>query len=264
MNWARAGALIQRPIAREVILLACAGLFMATVGAFNTRDPGVVRPAVYWMVVVIAGGLVGVALEIPLAARIQGRLRRAVVLTLVMSAPVMVIVWLASGAVWGSPLSLERLLGLWPSVLLVCAALNAIRYGVRREPLEPAAGETQPAPGMLFRQRLSARGRAAPIYAVEAQDHYLRVHTGAGTELVLMRFGDALVELDGLGSRSTGPGGSPRRRSKMSGGAAGAATCGSRGAPRLPSAAPSRPACASTAGSSVKRPLRVPCGRRCR
>jgi hypothetical protein len=264
MNWARAGALIQRPIAREVILLACAGLFMATVGAFNTRDPGVVRPAVYWMVVVIAGGLVGVALEIPLAARIQGRLRRAVVLTLVMSAPVMVIVWLASGAVWGSPLSLERLLGLWPSVLLVCAALNAIRYGVRREPLEPAAGETQPAPGMLFRQRLSARGRAAPIYAVEAQDHYLRVHTGAGTELVLMRFGDALVELDGLGFQIHRSWWVSKEAIEDVRWRRGRGDLRFKGAPRLPSAAPSRPAYASTAGSSVKRPLRVPCGRRCR
>jgi DNA-binding LytR/AlgR family response regulator len=32
---------------------------------------------------------------------------------------------------------------------------------------------------------------------VEAEDHYLRVHTDAGEELITARFGDALVELAG-------------------------------------------------------------------
>ena len=48
-----------------------------------------------------------------------------------------------------------------------------------------------------FRQRLSARRRSARLIAVEAYDHYLRVHTDAGPELVTLRFADALVELAG-------------------------------------------------------------------
>ena len=49
-----------------------------------------------------------------------------------------------------------------------------------------------------FVDRLPARLRTAHIYAVSAEDHYLRVHTSAGEELILMRLGDAIRELEGI------------------------------------------------------------------
>ncbi|HZZ33066.1 MAG TPA: LytTR family DNA-binding domain-containing protein, partial [Phenylobacterium sp.] len=65
----------------------------------------------------------------------------------------------------------------------------------------PSAGDAVPAPQTVgdaaFRLRLSARRREARLIAVEAEDHYLRVHTDAGAELVSARFADALAELDG-------------------------------------------------------------------
>ena len=36
----------------------------------------------------------------------------------------------------------------------------------------------------------------ADIYAVEAEDHYLRVHTETGSALVLMRLSDAIAQLE--------------------------------------------------------------------
>ncbi|RYD87614.1 MAG: LytTR family transcriptional regulator, partial [Sphingomonadales bacterium] len=48
-----------------------------------------------------------------------------------------------------------------------------------------------------FRRRLSAKRRAARLIAIEADDHYLKVHTDEGVELVTMRFADALAELKG-------------------------------------------------------------------
>ncbi|WP_253189308.1 LytTR family DNA-binding domain-containing protein [Brevundimonas sp. LM2] len=46
-----------------------------------------------------------------------------------------------------------------------------------------------------FRRRLSARCRTARLIAIEAHDHYLKVHTDAGAELITLRFADALEEL---------------------------------------------------------------------
>ncbi len=46
--------------------------------------------------------------------------------------------------------------------------------------------------------RLPPKLRAADIYAVSAEDHYLRIHTSAGEELILMRLTDAIRELDGV------------------------------------------------------------------
>jgi DNA-binding LytR/AlgR family response regulator len=33
---------------------------------------------------------------------------------------------------------------------------------------------------------------------VEAEDHYLRLHTSLGQDLILMRLGDAVTELEGI------------------------------------------------------------------
>jgi len=46
-----------------------------------------------------------------------------------------------------------------------------------------------------FRRRLSAKRRNARLIAVEAHDHYLKVHTDAGAELVALRFSDAMDDL---------------------------------------------------------------------
>ena len=70
----------------------------------------------------------------------------------------------------------------------------------RDEPEE--IGALQPAgDGLsLFAARLSAplEGR---ILCLEMQDHYLKVHHSAGSEMILCRMEDAARELDGLGRR---------------------------------------------------------------
>src|SRR5581483_3303103 len=66
---------------------------------------------------------------------------------------------------------------------------------------EPTGGSGDAA--VAFRQRLSAKRRAARLFAVEAEDHYLRVHTDAGDELITARFSDALQELAGLAGYQT-------------------------------------------------------------
>jgi DNA-binding LytR/AlgR family response regulator len=49
-----------------------------------------------------------------------------------------------------------------------------------------------------FLDRLPPRLFGATIIAVEAQDHYLKVHTSRGADMILMRLSDALGELDGI------------------------------------------------------------------
>jgi hypothetical protein len=65
----------------------------------------------------------------------------------------------------------------------------------------PAAG-TAPAP-VRFLERLPAKLRGAAIYAVSSEDHYLRLHTSRGSDLILMRLGDAIAELEGLEGAQT-------------------------------------------------------------
>jgi DNA-binding LytR/AlgR family response regulator len=49
-----------------------------------------------------------------------------------------------------------------------------------------------------FRKRLSARFRSARLIAIEAHDHYVRVHTDLGAELITARFADAMDDLSGV------------------------------------------------------------------
>jgi hypothetical protein len=57
------------------------------------------------------------------------------------------------------------------------------------------------APEAGLRPRLARRisaGLGADVVALQAEDHYVRVHTQSGSELLLMRLSDAIAELDGL------------------------------------------------------------------
>lgn len=67
------------------------------------------------------------------------------------------------------------------------------------EPFGAASGETAPAPAPPPRllARLNPR-LGGEVLALQGEDHYVRVHTALGSELLLMRLGDAIQELDGL------------------------------------------------------------------
>ena len=63
---------------------------------------------------------------------------------------------------------------------------------------QPAAGAGISDAPTAFLGRLPIRLRSAELYAVESEDHYLRVHTSAGQELILMRLADAVRELSSV------------------------------------------------------------------
>lgn len=76
------------------------------------------------------------------------------------------------------------------------------RLLARPAPPAPALPEVPSEPAAAARPaRLLAR--LAPrlggeVLALQGEDHYVRVHTALGSELLLMRLGDAIEELDGL------------------------------------------------------------------
>jgi DNA-binding LytR/AlgR family response regulator len=69
---------------------------------------------------------------------------------------------------------------------------------------QPGRGaESPPAAPAPLAERLPFKLRGAAIRAVQAEDHYLRVHTDAGDALILMRLSDALTELRELDGART-------------------------------------------------------------
>lgn len=61
-------------------------------------------------------------------------------------------------------------------------------------PLHTETPHRTTAPGLA--DRLSS-GMEGPILALESEDHYVRVHTAQGSELLLMRLRDAIAEMAG-------------------------------------------------------------------
>jgi LytTr DNA-binding domain len=187
------------------VIVLVAGPFLAAVGAFDTdRAPALLRYP-YWVLVMLTGGLIGALTTELFDARdwLQDRpLVRLAALTVVMSVPQTVAVYSASRLMFGGGWDVWDLLGLYPAVLLVSAAVLTLDQVTRPRDARTHAAAPQAA-RPRFLDRLPPRLQGAELHAVEAEDHYLRLHTSAGSDLLLMRLSDAMAELEGIEGAQT-------------------------------------------------------------
>jgi LytTr DNA-binding domain len=100
------------------------------------------------------------------------------------------------------PLTPGLLVGALPSVFGTTLVMTGLAFLVRR-PMTQTHAARPDAPPPKFLDRLPPRLGGAELFAVEAEDHYLRLHTSLGQDLILMRLADALVELEGLEGAQT-------------------------------------------------------------
>lgn len=86
---------------------------------------------------------------------------------------------------------------LFLSVLITLAMVVLVRYRQRTDQPQPGPldREAQMAGAGSFLGTQLPRLAHARLVAIEAEDHYLRVHTDAGSDLVLMRLRDAVAQL---------------------------------------------------------------------
>ena len=124
-------------------------------------------------------------------------------MTLLLWAPGSVMTWLMIGLMSNGDLPLANLVNNAGPVLMVSAAMTALNYLADRNPPQTHAAAELGAAAPAFLERLPIRLRGAEIYAVEAQDHYLRLHTSKGADLILMRLSDAIEELEGIEGAQT-------------------------------------------------------------
>ena len=127
---------------------------------------------------------------------------RLATVTVVMSGPQTLAVYTASRLFFGGDWDVRELVGLYPAVVIVSAAVLTLDQVTRpRDARTHAAAPEASRPRFL--DRLPPRLLNAELYAVEAEDHYLRLHTSAGSDLLLMRLSDAMAELEGIEGAQT-------------------------------------------------------------
>lgn len=188
---------------------------LAVLGPFGTfRELTLTERFAYW------GGLIGSgSLAFELLTHAALRLRKdhaqawrsilagvAAGTVLVQTLIVALLEWSVRGHDFLYPLGLAELL-VYVTVITALAAavplwleLHGRPPPAPPEPIPPAPVPCAPATGPAFLARLPAKlGR--DLLALEMEDHYIRVHTAAGSDLILMRLRDAIAELSGLDGR---------------------------------------------------------------
>ena len=185
-----------RRVAAELALWITVGLVMGVLGPFGSSERTLFERLVYWQYCMVGGGLIGVSIDAGVRRIIEQFWLRAMSVGVLMTPPVMLLVWTANHTFAGTRLSLNALVQPWFEVFVVCLVTMLLRQLIWSRPIMAQPTATPDIdPTEAFRLRLSAKRRAATLIAVQAEDHYLRVHTDAGEELVTSRFGDALKEL---------------------------------------------------------------------
>ena len=176
------------------MLITCliAGVVLAILSPFNTDKLPTAFRFSYWIGLCIAGGLGASAADL-IAHLFKKKLSiwpcaffQSITATIAVFA---IITWLTYhlGGSIQSPLdAVMTFLYVWV-ISITIATIGAL---LKKRNVEE---ETVPSRAALY-ERLPPKLRSAEVYALAAEDHYVRVITSKGDELVLMRLSDAIRE----------------------------------------------------------------------
>ncbi len=192
-----------RPILNQLALMATIGAVFGWIGPYGTFDLALGQRLAFWVSAISLIGLIAhplfgwVARMDALAGwRVPARALLGTVLVSVPATGVVVVLHAIFGM--DRPHAPSGLLQAYLSTVVLCALIGVPLSLIRARsgpvnPSEPApAAEPAASP---FLRRVPAR-LGTDLLWISAEDHYLRVTTSAGSDLILMRLSDAVAELD--------------------------------------------------------------------
>jgi hypothetical protein len=178
------------------------GVLLALIGPFGTfADLGLGQRLIYWVGIFIANGLQVFAALLLVLWRFGNRwppVAIGAVAGFLATIP-------ATGEVllleqWLRPLQRQVPLTTFGNVLLLTEAITITIVVVRAHMVRlkaPVKTELPVERGDQLMKRIKPEMRGE-LWALEMEDHYLRVHTARGNDLILHRLSDALDEVAGL------------------------------------------------------------------
>jgi DNA-binding LytR/AlgR family response regulator len=195
-NWVRGGWTQTLAIGFVVAVV------MAAAGGFQTSHIPLTPRVAYWIGLVF-GGVVVAQLIRAWITRATWTERRpwlaAATIAAVTTIPMCLVVAYSSALISGERPRLERVWLVFPDVVVITLCTTVLAVLVHRAgPLGQTHEAAEGAPPPKFLARLTPKLAGATLYAVEAEDHYLRLHTSRGDDLILMRLTDAIGELEGI------------------------------------------------------------------
>lgn len=180
---------------RHVLAILALALFLTFLGPFRSAEAMTTGPRTfYWLALVTTGYVLALAAFRLVADRQLNPIVQAIVATVIASVPQMFVVsWALVQVRPGRTIQASDLPMLFVAVLSIEVVIVAVQIGI--------ASSRAPTTGPVTDPPIASPGRIpmalrAELLALEAEDHYVRVHHRAGSTLILHRFGDALGELD--------------------------------------------------------------------
>ncbi len=183
---------------RGLLISAAAAVFLSVSGAFVSGSISLAGRLVYWSAMLLGGYVWGsfvASTYMAYVRRPESAWLRTVIIAFLLAVPYTAVVAYASTRLFGAHFEWPDLPGLFLSVYMVSVVMTALNVLVEAQ--RAAVTEAGPQPAK-FLERLPLKLRGAEVWAVEAEDHYLRLHTSKGQDLILLRLADAVAELQGI------------------------------------------------------------------
>ncbi|GGE38108.1 LytTr DNA-binding domain protein [Marinicauda pacifica] len=202
-----------RRLAPPVGLVLVQGTILAILGPYNTNEFGMPWVWIYWTSLMGLGLIAAYAFERVFDRHLGDwpRPAYAVAQSIAVTLPVTLAVALVQYLTDG-PFPLEILPMIFFFVWVIAIVIVTITMVVEGRmggsgSARAGAGDggpgEGPAIGAALTEKLPVRLREAPILALQAEDHYLRVHTPLGDSLILMRLSDAIAAVEALDGART-------------------------------------------------------------
>jgi hypothetical protein len=199
---------------REFATLLAIGAILGWLGPYGTYSClGTPDRFAYWMLRSLLVGMVCLAALQLVSATGSGAswspVKRALAAVFIASVPSALIGFVLATLFRHAPTSPLEIAGLYGRVMVVTAVVgiplqlvrNPAARGSPALPLQAKAATARVLPGgSAFLRRIPARLGTELLY-IEVEDHYLRVHTNLGSDLLLFRLSDAVAELDPMFGR---------------------------------------------------------------
>ena len=185
-------------IAKFVIVVCGLGLLFAWLGVYGTGNLPFYKSLIFWTTTMAVGSGSAILVTPWLwGARFAGwpDYLKIIAAAALVSLPITPTLFLFNGGIPANPVVILWNYGLVMVISLIVSVL--MYFGTRYRELTESTTDSDNNPVKAFLERLPIKYRAAELHAIASEDHYLRVYTNLGGELILMRLADAVRELDG-------------------------------------------------------------------
>ncbi|XUU59735.1 LytTR family DNA-binding domain-containing protein [Erythrobacter sp. HA6-11] len=196
---ARNAWVVARPWLAWPIATALLCLLLSLLGAVNSYQLDLTTRLIFWGSLFAVAVLLAIGIE---AVLLRARLsltpvwRWLAIFSVSLAAAMTPVAYIANSLGGWAPLSMIPIH--FANSLIISLAFVGLRIGLGRMLADASAARSATSETNSLMERLPPALQSAKLHAIEADGHYIRVHTDLGSEMVLMRLGDAIAETGGV------------------------------------------------------------------